>query len=482
MIQQLGRLAAEARRTWGAFVAPRDPEEEAAARRRLDDLPPTLRVDDQLAVGGDVDALCCPTLRVDDQLLGTHSAGCTATYGVMERCDFYCTACYLADEANHTPPLPFEEIKAQLDLMRAYVGPWGNAQITAGEVTLLPCDDLIRILKYCREVQLSPMVMTHGQTFLKDPGYLERLVHEAGLEQVAIHIDTTQRGRLGMKKSDREPDIHWIRNAFAGLVRDTRRRTGKPLNAAHTFTVTEQNVQDLPEVVRWCVENADAFRLLSLQPTADVGRTKAREQVGRRDFIWQQVCAGLGIEANPEAMTFGHPACNTVSLNFVVHWDHDQYQVVEVTAADPRSTRFFKRLMMESFAGFTPDREPAHVVAARVLGRLRKAPDLLWRVPGYCGYRAWTERDWLPAFLGAVARGRPWWVRPLAVVVHNFMSAHELETPEGQDRLAACAFKVPIDGRMVSMCELNGTDLRRDLNTRDRDRLVAVREPRRRAG
>ena len=104
----MGRL----RETWDAFWEPEMKDERRAARRVWDGLP--------------------HELRVEDQVLGRHSAGCAATYGVMEACDFYCTACYLSDEANHTPPLPFEEIKEQLDLMRKYLGPYGNAQITAG--------------------------------------------------------------------------------------------------------------------------------------------------------------------------------------------------------------------------------------------------------------------------------------------------------------------------------------------------------------
>ena len=95
-------------------------------------------------------------VRSNDQVLGRHSAGCAATYGIMEACDFKCTACYLADTANSTPPLPFEEVKQQLDAISRHLGPGGNTQITAGEVTLLPCDDLIRIIDYCRTLKLSP--------------------------------------------------------------------------------------------------------------------------------------------------------------------------------------------------------------------------------------------------------------------------------------------------------------------------------------
>ena len=43
-------------------------------------------------------------VRTADQVLGRYSAGCAATWGVMERCDFACTACYLAKGANATPP------------------------------------------------------------------------------------------------------------------------------------------------------------------------------------------------------------------------------------------------------------------------------------------------------------------------------------------------------------------------------------------
>jgi len=40
------------------------------------------------------------------------------------------------------------------------------------------------------------------------------------------------------------------------------------------------------------------------------------------------------------------------------------------------------------------------------------------------------------------------------------MSASELDTEEGRERLASCAFVVPIAGRMVPMCEVNATGAR----------------------
>ncbi|MBD3867341.1 MAG: hypothetical protein IFK94_04365 [Acidobacteria bacterium] len=44
------------------------------------------------------------------------------------------------------------------------------------------------------------------------------------------------------------------------------------------------------------------------------------------------------------------------------------------------------------------------------------------------------------------------------------MNGDELETPEGRERLDACVFRVPVDGRLVSMCEMNATSLRLEQN------------------
>lgn len=93
-------------------------------------------------------------------------------------------------------------------------------------------------------------------------------------------------------------------------------------------------------------------------------------------------------------------------------------------------------------------------------------PSLALELPLYALYRLWGVRRWcLPFALHLVTFRRPT-VRPLAIVVHKFMSPDELETPLGRERLHACVFKVPVDGRMVSMCELNATPLRETLNRR----------------
>ncbi len=68
------------------------------------------------------------------------------------------------------------------------------------------------------------------------------------------------------------------------------------------------------------------------------------------------------------------------------------------------------------------------------------------------------------AIVAGLARLRAVRIRPWILVVHGFMNGDELDTPLGRERLDACVFRLAVDGRMVSMCELNATDLRLRLN------------------
>ncbi|MFT5288994.1 MAG: hypothetical protein ACI8QS_002695 [Planctomycetota bacterium] len=448
-----------------AFLSPQIPEEREATQRAWERLP--------------------EEVRLDNQVLGVSSAGCAATHGVHERCNLWCSACYLAKDANQAPPLPFEDIRQQLDEIREYLGPWGNTQITSGEVTLLACDDLLRILKYCRDIELSPMLMTNGTVILEDPLYLERLVLEGGLDNLAIHVDTTQGGRAdGPRRDGRyggdESQLDPLRTRFAELIRTTRKRTGRNLSAAHTITVTDEALDSVPDLVRWALANADAFRMLSLQPSANVGRTVATKIRGGREVLWAKICEGLGIDANQKPWHFGDPECSTVVLAFVVdlsgQGEIGRQRLVEVTRKGKRIDAWFlRRLLGGGLAGWRPAGEGLFLGAARLLGRLVRHPRLVFDVLFFSAYRLWTERGLLLSILSRLLRGRIPRVNAFSLVVHHFMDSAELETERGRERLAACAFKVPVDGEMISMCELNGSDLRGELNDRSRAENPTVR-------
>ncbi len=455
MFDRLQTIGERAKHYWQIVRHPIDPERQEANDKIFGGLP--------------------VNLQTPDQALGVQQSGCAATYNIMERCNFSCTACYLSKDANETPPLPFEEVCVQIDAIREHLGPGGNIQITAGEVTLMPVEDLVQIVKYAVEKGLSPMVMTHGDTFREDPTYLDRLILEGDLQKVAIHVDTTQRGRMGMKrreKTAREVDLNFLRDEFADMIRDTRKRTGRTLHAAHTFTIDDNNFDEVPDVMRWMVNNSDAFRLISFQPTADVGRTRTGSVTGQRDDVWAKICEGVGLNLNRHPYMFGHPDCNFMGLFFVINFDGERH-LVEVSREGKAIDRLFMlRMLHGPLGGFNTDGlKPGKEQLVALLSHLARDPVHVADILAYSAYRGAGELSWLPRLVKAMATGKDWQINPFAIIVHNFMSRDELDTPVGRARLEACAFRLPVDGQMIPMCQMNGTDLRQDLNLKARKRL-----------
>ena len=121
---------------------------------------------------------------------------------------------------------------------------------------------MVEIVRYACEVGLVPMVMTHGQTLIEHPEFLEQLVVDGGLRQVAVHIDMTQAGRHGypIGRIKTEADLHPVRAAFTELAMEIRRKTGAPVELAHNCTVTERNIEHVPEILRWCPKTGNRIQ------------------------------------------------------------------------------------------------------------------------------------------------------------------------------------------------------------------------------
>jgi hypothetical protein len=120
------------------------------------------------------------------------------------------------------------------------------------------------------------MLMTHGDTFRRRPGLLERLMVEGGLER--CRSTSTRRSAAARRRyraATREEELEPLRDEFAAMVREAQRSTAARCARATTMTVTADNLDGVPGVVRWLARNADAFRMISFQPIAQVGRTEA---------------------------------------------------------------------------------------------------------------------------------------------------------------------------------------------------------------
>ncbi len=437
------------RAIWQAVRHPVHPENRANLRRLAERLP--------------------AKFRTPQQMYGLHGEGCAATMGAMPRCDFACRGCYLGADANKVPAQSLDDVKAQMRVLRRQVGRWGNLQLTDGEVTLRPVEDLVELLDYAREIELLPMLMTHGDAFRRQPDLLERLV-QAGLRELSIHVDTTQRGRRGdaYRFATREEELHPLRDEFAAMVRTVRKRTGKPLRAATTMTVTAENLAGVASVCAWLVRNADAFCLISFQPIAQVGRTEDGLGGGADvEELWREV--SRGVYGDPVAdskldrgtFVLGHPGCTKYVTGAVVLGNGEPPRYLPVRDLEHASSEALVLGFFRRWGGITFRQDRGLEIPARVLGMVLRTPLFFLRhaLP-YAWY--WLARiDGTSALrgIGRLLRGKTK-VHGLMFCSHHFMSREEIETPLGKERLDLCIFHTAVGDRIVSMCEANALGVR----------------------
>ena len=433
------------RRAWELFRDPATAEKRAILEERWDGLD--------------------PALRLPGQGLGQKATGCGATIGIQPRCDFACTGCYLGHEANHIPALPTAAVLRQLDELRRWLGPKSNVQITDGEVTLRPVEELTEILRYARSIGAVPMVMTHGDNLRRRPGLLERLMTEGGLTEVSIHVDITQRGRDGFKAPKSELELMPLRDEFAGMVREARRRTGRPLRAAMTLTVTQDNLPQIADVVRWLVRNRDAFGLVSFQPLAQVGRTRRSQRGVTATDLWTEVgraTADFGLPIDGTGpMHFGHTECTRFVPLVALERPGEEPRLFRSIRDDSEDVAVMQEFFALGLGGVAFRDDDALEKTARFLGMLRTAPGwMLGRVRRWIDGRCRAEAGMtLSRFLLDGLRGRLR-IDGLTLTSHHFMSPAEVRTPLGQERLAACVFRLPYKGEMVPMCRMNADGVR----------------------
>src|SRR3989440_11869201 len=206
------------RERWRAFRHPIYEEKARVLKERWESLPHELRTNNQISV--------------------RHLAHCGFTLGASY-CSFHCTHCYLPKNANAVPIPSLAQVKEQIDANRRLQGPDGGLQITGGDVADAYWragrpNELVEIVRYAISTGSIPMLMTHGQTLLEHPAFLEQLVVEGGLRQVSVHIDMTQAGRHGypIGRIKSEADLHPVRQAFTDLALGLRKKTGLLLEYA----------------------------------------------------------------------------------------------------------------------------------------------------------------------------------------------------------------------------------------------------------
>jgi hypothetical protein len=304
------------------------------------------------------------------------------------------------------------------------------------------------------------MLMTHGQTLIEHPDFLERLVVEGGLRQISVHVDMTQAGRhgypIGRVKS--EADLHPVRQAFTDLALRIRAKTGFILEYALSFTVTRRNIDDVPEVIRWYLadpQRSYIWRMLSFQPEADTGRTIFSQCPITSADVWQKICEGVGLPLRRDVSIFGHPDCNSWASLLIARPSGKYFPLLP---DDPK----FDALLGEVLAkigGLSLVNDDAGTPGYRLAGVLFQHPILAARVV-FQMLRYLTSRRAPREIWQSLRRGQ---VHTLGVGMHNFMDAKQVAQadtdPVIRARLDSCVFKgaVKRDGEWVAvpMCSMN---------------------------
>ena len=438
------------RERWKAFCHPIDCEKQALLRARWNSLPNELRTPNQLA--------------------GRHLTHCGFISGASY-CSFHCTHCYLPANANQVPIPSLAEIKEQIDVNRRFQGPGGGLQITGGDVADAYWRagrqaELIEIVRYAVDAGLVPMLMTHGQTLLEHPEFLEALVLDGGLRQVAVHIDMTQAGRHGFPigRIKSESDLHPVRAAFTDLARDLRVRTGLPLEFSHNCTVTERNIGSVADVVRWFLADparSRIWRILSFQPEANTGRTIFSENPVTPTMVWRKLCDGIGLAIDGSAFIGGHPDCNQGAALLV---DQRRGGYLPLVPNDGKTKRLLADLLaaMGALSTMTTDGGAgSSLVPYRVAGAFVRHPPLALRTCARVVALVASGQIPFP-FLRSLASGR---AHTINIGTHNFMDASRVaeaaNDPVTQARLDACVFKGAVKDRAtgqweaVPMCAMN---------------------------
>jgi MoaA/NifB/PqqE/SkfB family radical SAM enzyme len=178
-------------------------------------------------------------------------------------CDKACKMCYYAYQ-NQLTFYKLDTLIAHANLFRHHYG-LGYCDISGGEATIYGPKskdgrrpDLETLLRHCRRIGLLPTIITHGQN---NTEALVKGIEEAGLEDWLISMHGLAGGHdQTVVNHSGKGDGGWHR-LVAGLKHITR-----PVR--FNTTVQDFNVQELPALAQWLVDNrpATVWNMIQFNP------------------------------------------------------------------------------------------------------------------------------------------------------------------------------------------------------------------------
>lgn len=352
------------------------------------------------------------------QMVGRRMAiGCVALE-ITQRCNLDCTYCYLSESSEALKDIPMEEVYRRIDMIFDHYGPGTDVQVTGGDPTLRKRSELMEIIRYIKQKGMRSSFFTNGIKATRD--MLEDLC-EAGVEDVAFHVDMTQE-RKGYSS---EIELNEVRQDYIERAR------GLPLSVFFNTTIYPENFHEVPELVKFLVKNSDVVRLAAFQVGADTGRGTIRERVAvNPETVQGAIEQAIGTKLQFGAASAGHSHCNRYAFGLVIN--NRVYDFLN----DPG----FVAEMLANTAHVTWDRANKRKTLENMAEALITNPGMLAGFTARAAKLAWKARKDLIAAKGKVGK--------LSFHIHNFMDACQLD----RTRAEACSFMVMTPEGPMSMC------------------------------
>ena len=366
-----------------------------------------------------------PDYRLPNQILGRKRAiGCVALE-ITQRCNFDCSICYLSANSESTPDVSMECIMARVDRIRADYGVGTNVQITGGDPTMRDPDELEAIVRYVAAQKLTPALFTNGDRATRP--LLERLA-KAGLVDVAFHVDLTEK-RKGYTS---ERQLCEVRQEYIERAR------GLNLNVIFNQTVFARNFDEVPDLVRFYMRNADVVGMASFQLQADTGRGANRRRKQHIDLqtVSAQIELGLGGKLSWDSVKVGSPLCHQMAYAAIL--DRKGHPTMVDIVDDPQIFADFLEVFDDVYIDRNQKLKGART-AVRTLAQRGMLPKALRHVARH------ARANWRPLLRG---KGE---VRKLSFFMQNFQDAQNLD----HERIDNCSFHCATDDGAVSMCVHN---------------------------
>jgi sulfatase maturation enzyme AslB (radical SAM superfamily) len=170
---------------------------------------------------------------------------------VTDECNMHCKGCYRTYIETHEGHKSVEDIKKEVSFMRK-VRNVCEISLAGGEPLLHP--HITDIVKYISNHQLGVNIFSNGLDITQE------LIHQlalAGLSHITFHVDTSQT-RNDKWDNCSEIELNSLRQFFVDLCQKEKHMT-----LGFTLMITKDNLQEIPKVIDWSLNNSGKVGFLS---------------------------------------------------------------------------------------------------------------------------------------------------------------------------------------------------------------------------